>query len=161
MALLDVLSPYAWAFEAAAVAVVAGGIWYYGYHEYQAGYHERDVMAQQQAAQLLAKSRAKEQAAQTQMEKVRHDAIQQKQASDTAVAAAHTESSRLRDEIARQRAKLAAAKSTSRADAAAARAWQLLDTCRARYEAVARDADRYVEQLRIAQGWARVIEAAK
>ena len=161
MALLDVLSPYAWAFKAAVVAIVAGGVWYYGHHEYTAGYHDRDVVAQQQAAQLLAESRTKELAAQTQMEKVRHDALQQKQVADTAVAAARTESDRLRDEIARQRAKLATAKSTSRNDAAAARAWQLLDTCRARYEAVARDADRYVEQLRIAQGWARVIEAAK
>jgi len=147
------------------VGIVAGlviallaGIWSYGRYEHKQGWSERDTAAQIEAAQLLAQARTKEQAAKTEMEKVRNEAYQQKQVADMAIASAANESIRLRDEIARQTARANIASATAGTDGTSARGWKLFDACRIRYEDVARDSDRYVERLRIGQGWAGAVQ---
>lgn len=94
------------------------------------------------------------------MEKVRHDAHEQKQISDAAIASAHTAADRLRKTITDQKRQLATAQATARANAAATRCWVVLDESIREYESVAKAADGYVERLRIGQGWAQVIESA-
>lgn len=138
---------------------VAAAVGWYGHEQYKAGYAARNVLAQQQAAKLLANSRAVETKAQTQMEAVRNDANQQKQVAVAAIDNLRGESDRLRDAIAdaARRAKAQASGTTARADAAATRAWNVLEACRVRYAAVVSDTDGYVEDLRIGQGWAKVI----
>lgn len=163
MSIISLLVKTYWKPLAIAIVLlgVAASIGWYGHAQYAAGFQARDVQAQQEAAQILAQSRAKEQAAQTQMEQVRNDALKQKQVADAAINSARTESERLRDAIARERTKLKAARATAGVDADASRAWELFDQCRVRYESVARDADEYVERLRVGKGWAGVISGPK
>lgn len=141
-----------------AAALVAG--FGYGQLQYQRGHDAAQTAHKLELARLNEQARAAEIAAQTEMEKVRHDAHEQKQISEAAVASAHASAERLRRTITDQKRQLATAQATARANAAATTCWVVLDESVREYEALAGDADGYVEQLRIGQGWARVIESA-
>lgn len=141
-----------------AAALVAG--FGYGQLQYERGHSAAQTAHKLELAKLNEKARAAEIAAQTEMEKVRHDAHEQKQISEAAVASAHTAADRLRRTITDQKRQLATAQSAARANAAAASCWGVLNESVREYEAVARDADGLVERIRIGQGWARVIESA-
>ena len=131
-----------------------------GQLQYQRGHDAAQTAHKLELARLNEQARAAEIAAQTEMEKVRHDAYEQKQISDAAIASAHSSADRLRRTITDQKRQLASAKSAARANAASAACWIVLDESVREYEAVARDADGLVERIRIGQGWARVIESA-
>ncbi|MBK1780547.1 hypothetical protein JHL22_04895 [Advenella sp. WQ 585] len=141
-----------------AAALVAG--FGYGQLQYERGHSTAQTAYKLELAKLNEQARAAEIAAQTEMEKVRHDANEQKQISDAAIASAHSSADRLRRTITDQKRQLATAQATARAHASAAACWGILDESIREYEAVARDADGLVERLRIGQGWARVIESA-
>ena len=141
-----------------AAALVAG--FGYGQLQYERGHSTAQTAHKLELAKLNEQARAAEIAAQTEMEKVRHDAYKQKQISEAAVASAHTAAERLRKTITDQKRQLATAKVTARANAAATTCWVVLDESIREYEAVARDADGFVERIRIGQGWAEVIDSA-
>lgn len=132
----------------------------YGQLQYQRGHDAAQTAHKLELAKLNEQARAAEIAAQTEMEKVRHDAYEQKQISDAAIASAHSSADRLRRTITDQKRQLATAQATARAHAAAASCWVVLDESVREYEAVARDADGLVERIRIGQGWAEVIDSA-
>ena len=132
----------------------------YGQLQYQRGHDAAQTAHKLELVRLNEQARAAEIAAQTEMEKVRHDAYEQKQISDAAIASAHSSADRLRRTITDQKRQLATAQATARAHASATACWGILDESIREYEQVARDADGFVERLRIGQGWARVIESA-
>ena len=140
-----------------AVVVLGFG---YGQYQYARGHSAADTAHKLEIARLNNEARQKEIKLQTDMEKVRHDAHEQKQISDAAIASAHSSADRLRRTITDQKRQLASAKSAARANAASAACWIVLDESIKEYETVAGNADGRVEQLRIGQGWARVIESA-
>lgn len=141
-----------------AVVVLGFG---YGQLQYQRGHSAAQTAHKLELAALNEQARAAEIAAQTEMEKVRHDAYKQKQISEAAVASAHNSAERLRRTITDQKRQLATAQATARAHAAATACWGILDESIREYESVARDADGFVERLRIGQGWAEVVESSR
>lgn len=132
----------------------------YGQWQYERGYGAAQAAHKLELARLNEQARAKEIKLQADMEKVRHDAYEQKQISDAAIASAHSSADRLRRTITDQKRQLATAQATARAHASATACWVVLDESVREYEAVARDADGLVERIRIGQGWARAIESA-
>ena len=147
-----------WKVYTALAAVVLG--FGYGQWQYERGHKAAETAYALEIARLNEQTRAKEIKLQTDMEKVRHDAQEQKQVSAAAIASAHTAAERLRKTITDQKRQLATAQSAARANAAAASCWGVLDESIREYEQVARDADGFVERLRIGQGWAEVIDSA-
>lgn len=133
----------------------------YGQWQYERGHGAAQAAHKLELARLNEQARAKEIKLQTDMEKVRHDAYEQKQISDAAIASAHSSADRLRKTITDQKRQLATAQATARAHATATACWIVLDESVREYEAVARDADGYVERLRIGQGWAEVVESSR
>lgn len=133
----------------------------YGQWQYERGHGAAQAAHKLEMARLNEQARAAEIAAQTEMEKVRHDAHEQKQISEAAVASAHTAADRLRRTITDQKRQLATAQATARAHASATACWGILDESIREYEQVARDADGFVERLRIGQGWAEVVESSR
>lgn len=129
----------------------------YGQLQYQRGHDAAQTAHKLELAALNEQARAAEIAAQTEMEKARHDAHEQKQISEAAVASARNSAERLRKTISDQKRQLATAQSAARANAAATTCWGVLDESIGRYEAVARDADGLIERIRIGQGWARAV----
>lgn len=142
--------------------VIAAAFGWSRHQGYKEGYAARDAQAQTEAAKLLDQARTAEVKAQTQMEAVRDNANQQKAVAVAAIDNLRSESDRLRGTIAAltRRTKAQTPGATPGADAAATRAWNVLEECRLQYGKVAGDADGYVERLRIAQGWAKVIADA-
>lgn len=132
----------------------------YGQLQYERGYKTAEAAHTLEIARLNEQARAKEIQLQTDMEKVRHDAHEQKQISDAAIASAHSAAERLRKTITDQKRQLETAQASARANAAATSCWGVLDESIREYESVAKDADGYVERLRIGQGWAEVIESS-
>lgn len=141
------------------VAVVVLGFGY-GQLQYERGHKAAEAAHKLELARLNEQARQKEIKLQTDMEKARHDAFEQKQISDAAIANAHSAAERLRRTITDQKRQLATAQASARANAAAASCWGVLDESIREYESVAKDADGYVERLRIGQGWAEVIDSA-
>lgn len=132
----------------------------YGQYQYARGHDAAQTAHKLELAKLNEQARAAEIAAQTEMEKVRHDAHEQKQISEAAVASARNSADRLRRTITDQKRQLATAQAAARAHASATACWSVLDESIREYEQVAKDADGYVERLRIGQGWAEVIDSA-
>ena len=147
--------PVAYAFVA--IMVLGFG---YGQWQYERGHKAAETAHTLELARLNEQARAKEIKLQTDMDKVRHDAHEQKQASDAAIAIAHSSADRLRRTITDQKRQLATAQAAARANAAATSCWSVLDESIREYESVAKAADGYVERLRVGQGWAEVIDSA-
>lgn len=147
-----------WKVYTALAAVVLG--FGYGQWQYERGHKAAETAYALDIARLNEQAREKEIKLQTDMEKVRHDAQEQKQISDAAIASAHSAADRLRKTITDQKRQLATAQASARANAAAASCWSVLGESIREYEQVAKDADGFVERLRIGQGWAEVIDSA-
>lgn len=126
---------------------------------YTKGYEKR---AQEQLvieAGILTQARAKEQAMQKELDDARKLFIENQIQADLAVANADAELKRLRRSIEYQTKQLKFAQSTPGNDAIVAACWIALDESVQRYVEVAKDADAYVERLRLAQGWANAVNS--
>lgn len=149
-------------FALGAVVVVILGVlvWLYGVQEHSRGYQKRSTEVELEKAVLLEQARKREHALLQELEEAYYDAYEQKKQADATIASLGSDVDRLRQTIATQRHQRQATTPATGIDGVSTSAWIALEECVQRYAEMAGDADRYVERLRIGQGWANALKKA-